>query len=120
MSSFTHIPIQLWMLQSKEIRAHIAKTFNLQRTGVTEIRDNELLTDGYCTKDLSEITAEKMAAYVGSNEDFPRLWELTVAKTRYELNPPVEVKHHIPVEDADLPEPETTHVEKRKRPKKSA
>lgn len=91
MSSFDKIPPQLWMLASHEERVHIAHAFDLKKTGITEIRDNDVISDGYNSDDLSAITSEKMSEYVGSEESFPRLWELTVAKARAELHPPVGV-----------------------------
>lgn len=79
----------LWMLLSHEERNHLAEVFDVKKTGVSEVRDNQLISDGYRFEDLAVITREKMAEYVGSEDTFPRLWELTCAKAQFELNPPV-------------------------------
>lgn len=79
------------MLLSREIRHHLATVFNIPFSGVTEIRDQEVITDGRTMNDLEAISAEKMAEYVGSTDSFARLFELTVAKAHSELNPPVGV-----------------------------
>lgn len=89
MSSFEKVPVQLWMLVPREERLRLAEVFELGKTGITEVRDQEVVTDGYNADDLSVITAERMASYVGSEESFPRLWELTVAKAKHEVHPPV-------------------------------
>lgn len=80
---------QVFMLLKKEERDLVAKVFGLVKNGVSEIRDQEVISDGHTLEDLSAITADKMASYVGSMESFSRLWELTVAKIHSELNPPV-------------------------------
>lgn len=82
---------QLWMALPLDERAHLANVFSVEKTGVTEVRDNVVISDGYRYEDLFAITAQKMIDYVGSTETFPRLWELTCAKARFELHPPVGV-----------------------------
>lgn len=77
-----------WVEQPKEIREHLMKVFGIVRTGISEVRDMVLISDGVTNTDLLNVTSEKMAEYVGSVESFSRLWELSVAKARYELNPP--------------------------------
>jgi hypothetical protein len=80
---------------SKEVRAHLVKVFGINRTGITEIRDNTVIADGHTNEDLMVITAPAMSAYTGSSVDdtsFARLWEITISKVNHELNPPtVEV-----------------------------
>jgi hypothetical protein len=78
----------IWMALSQEDRAHLVSVFDIKRTGVTEIRDQHLVSDGYTVEDLTAISLEKMIAYIGSEETFPRAWELTCMKVRYELSPP--------------------------------
>lgn len=82
---------QHWMLLPKDIRQHLATVFNIGMSGVTEIRDQEVITDGRTLNDLAALSAERMAEYVGSTESFARLFELTVAKAHSELHPPVGV-----------------------------
>lgn len=91
MSSFDRVAPQMWMMLGKDERDRLAHVFKIEATGITEVRDNEVLTDGFKYEDLAGITKEKMTEYVGSEESYPRLWELTVAKVRSELHPPVGV-----------------------------
>lgn len=80
---------QLWMLLSRETRDHLIKEFKVPKSGMTEIRNEELLSDGRTLEDLKVINSESMANYVGSDESFGRLFELTLAKSHAELHPPV-------------------------------
>lgn len=86
---YNNVLPQLWMMVPQAERQHLAEVFGLNRTGNSEIRNNEVISDGYSVDDLRAITAEKMSAYIGSEETFPRAWELTCAKARSVLNPPV-------------------------------
>lgn len=90
--SFDHVPVQLWMLLPREERNLLAERFDLKKSGITEVIDDRVISDGYNVDDLKGITSEKMVEYVGSEGSFPRLWEITVAKARYELMPPIELK----------------------------
>lgn len=92
--SFTIVHTQLWMSLPVEIREHLAKTFGIERNGIREIRDQTVISDGFKQEDLLGFTASKMAEYVGSEEPFPRLWELTIAKAKYELNPPLPISNN--------------------------
>lgn len=82
------LPAQ-WMHISKELREHLAKVFNVQTSGITEIFNEELRSDGRTYDDLAVITKAKMEEYIGSEETFLRAWEITVAKAYSELHPPV-------------------------------
>lgn len=86
---FDKIHVHNWISLSKETRKHLSEVFALVPTGIAEIRDQQVISDGYSNADLEKITHAKMAEYVGSNESFSRLWELTIAKVKYELNPPI-------------------------------
>lgn len=84
---------QAFMLLPREIREHLAPIFGIGRSGITEIRDDQVISDGRTQEDLNAVTAGKMADYVGSEESFGRLWELSIAKAKHELHPPVgEIK----------------------------
>ncbi len=83
----------------KDVKDHLVKIFDLKRSGITEIRDQEVIRDGYSDEDLKAITLEKMIEYVGSEETFPRAWELTCAKVKYELHPPIFIKSVPPDEE---------------------
>lgn len=100
---YTSVPPQLWMQLDKDIREHLVKIFSLERTGITEILDQQIIKDGYSVEDLKGITLEKMIAYIGSEETFPRAWELTCSKAKYELHPPINITP-MADEPVDVPE----------------
>ncbi len=93
MNKLERVYQQYWIDLPKQVREHLAKAFSMNRTGITEIRDQTVISDGYSNTDLEAITSERMKAYVGESSEstvsFARLWELTLAKAHYELNPPV-------------------------------
>lgn len=104
---YNNVPTQLWMLLDKDIRAHLVSVFGINKTGITEIRDQDIIADGYTNEDLKAITLEKMTAYIGSEETFPRAWEITCAKAKYDLNPPpMEIRSTIQPADEPLEMPE--------------
>lgn len=92
----------IWMQLEKPIKDHLVKVFDIKRTGISEIRDQTLISDGYSVLDLQVITLERMTEYIGSNETFPRAWELTCAKAKYELNPPMNLPKGENVEADDV------------------
>lgn len=85
----------LWMHVPREERAVLVERFGLSKTGIAEIKDQTVVSDGYTNEDLSVITADRMLEYVGGDYEegqvpsFARLWELSIAKAHYELNPPI-------------------------------
>lgn len=82
---------QHWIDLPQETRSHLVKVFGIPRTGITEIRDQTVVSDGHTNTDLEAITADKMSAYVGSeidSLDFSRLWTITLSKVKFELHPP--------------------------------
>lgn len=84
----------MWTELSHPVRTKLVEVFGIVKTGISEVRDQTLISDGTTTDDLKVITAEKMAEYVGSDvadTSYARLWELTLAKVKYELNPPTVV-----------------------------
>lgn len=91
MASFEKVPTQLWMLIPRDERMVIVEAFGIERTGITKVYNDTVESDGYTSTDLEALTAERMAEWVGSDADFPRLWELTVAKARSIVNPPEAV-----------------------------
>lgn len=93
------------MQLERPVRLIIVKEFDVPRTGVTEVRDNEVLSDGYSAEDLKAITVAKMEAYVGGHESFPRLWELTCAKAQG-IPPPISI-----VEPKEVSAPQVIHNE---------
>jgi hypothetical protein len=91
--SFTRLPTQLWMMVPKHEREIIAEGLSLSRTGISEIRDQEIISDGYSNDDLANVTEAVMLDWVGGSDDknFNRLWELTVAKAHFIAHPPIGV-----------------------------
>jgi hypothetical protein len=79
----------VWIALPKDVRDHLVEVFCLTRTGVTEIIDQTVKSDGYSNDDLKRISLENMCQYIGSEETFMRAWELTLAKVHSELHPPV-------------------------------
>jgi hypothetical protein len=78
-----------FMHVSKEVRDYLAAMWKIPRSGITEIRDQDVISDGHTYEDLASITHEMMNKFVGSEESFARAWELTVMKAYSELHPPV-------------------------------
>lgn len=65
--------------------------WKIPRSGVSEVRDQTVISDGHTYEDLLAITHERMNEYIGSEETFARAWEITVAKAYSELHPPIGV-----------------------------
>lgn len=83
---------QHWIDLPQETRNHLVKVFDIPQSGITEIRDQTVVADGHTNADLEAITADKMSAYVGSEIGtlaFSRLFDITLAKVKSELHPPV-------------------------------
>jgi len=98
---------QHWIEYPKDIREHLAKVFNLQRTGISEIRDNTVVSDGYTNDDLRGITQQKMIDYVGSDGDFNHLWKVSISKAKFELHPPLfEIKSNVSIAEVPIQIPE--------------
>lgn len=84
------LPAQFMHL-NKEMREYFGHMWKLPRTGVTEIRDQEVISDGHTYEDLKVITHELMNSYIGSEESFARAWEISCAKAWSELHPPIGI-----------------------------
>jgi len=101
---YNNVPPQLWMQVDKEVRNVLVEHFDIKMTGVREIRDQEIISDGYSAQDLRAITLEKMVEYIGSEETFPRAWEITCSKAKGVLYPPISMNE--PIQMADEPKEE--------------
>lgn len=99
-----NIPPQLWMQLEKKVREHLIGVFGLMRTGITEIVDDRVITDGYSNEDLKVITLAKMNEYIGSEEtDLLHAWAVTCSKAKYELNPPpIDISTPVSVETTEI------------------
>lgn len=126
MSAFEQVHPHLWMVLPVEERAVLAEAFGLVRNGISEIRNEEVISDGYSADDLARITKQGMEEWVGAPEEsFSRLWELTVAKARYVLNPPemlpvpgaVQLREATPEEAEALIAAQAPEVAKSKKAK---
>lgn len=78
-----------WMHNTKELREHLAKVFSVEQSKATEVRDQDIVSDGRSYDDLAVITLAKMEEYIGSKETFARAWEITCSKGWSELHPPM-------------------------------
>lgn len=80
---------QQWMIVPRETRERLVSVFNIGKSGITEVHNENVVTDGRTVDDLRAITSDVMAEYVGSSASFFRLWELSIAKAYSELHSPV-------------------------------
>lgn len=81
----------MWLELPRDIRDHLTTVFGIVKTGIAEIRDQTVISDGVTNDNLAVISAEKMEEYVGSKEEFHKLWQLTVSKAKFELHPPIDI-----------------------------
>lgn len=114
----TNLYPQQWLHLPKDVKEKLINVFEIVRTGASEVRDQEVISDGYTLDDLRSITNEKMNEYVGSQETFLRAWELTLAKVHSELNPPVATIQNVDGEPTavDIVEPDVVVVPKELEP----
>lgn len=80
---------QQFMHLSHEMRTYFTQMWKIPRSGISEIRDQTVVSDGHTYDDLAVITHELMEEYIGSKESFARAWELSCMKAHSELHPPV-------------------------------
>lgn len=59
----------IWLQLKPETRAIIAKTFEISKSGNTEVVDNRVVSDGYTVNDLMGITIEKLKAFTNNNSN---------------------------------------------------
>ena len=78
MQIYQHLYIHL----DREVREKLIKVFNIQKSGVSEILDQTLISDGVTNQDLSVITSKAMSEYLGVSEELPFsfLWEQVLSK----------------------------------------
>ena len=114
---FNRIYQQMWLSLDKETRDYLQKVFNIQKSSITEIRDNQVLSDGVTNQDLEVITSERLSEYTESpvSIGFPKLWEIALSKVKYELHPPA-----ITVGAQEVPKQESLESLEEVKPKKHA
>lgn len=78
---FNRIYVQFWMSLSKETRNKLAVIFSVPKTGVVEVINDTVLTDGHNNTDLEVITLDNLKAYTGQLKGtFSELWEMAIIK----------------------------------------
>ena len=101
---------QHWLELPKDVRDHLVKKLGIVRTGITEVRDQTVLSDGHTNDDLAVITKENLAEYVGSTGEFTHLWKVAVSKANFELHPPMQIKVPQSQSVASINSNPTTHA----------
>lgn len=79
----------MWMTLPAEIKKVLIEEFKIKKTGVSEIFNEQVKSDGYTLDDLKVINIESMMKYVDTNTfyAFPYLWEMVLRKVDFILNP---------------------------------
>jgi sucrose-6-phosphate hydrolase SacC (GH32 family) len=68
-----------WMTIPRDVRIELVKIFNIPVSAPTEVRNQEVITDGVTNGDLEVVTKEKLAEYTNKKEGtFAELFELAV------------------------------------------
>lgn len=82
------------------VKEKLRKIFNIPKTGVAEILNETVISDGIRNEDLAVLTEEAMSAYLGNvpHETFGHLFDLVVEKIKYEIeNPqPIVIVEEVP------------------------
>ena len=101
---------QVWIALPREVRNKLVEVFCLVPTGVTEIIDQTVKSDGFTNDDLKRISLENMCQYIGSEETFMRAWEITLAKVHSELHPPMGVIGQMKPSEPEVVADETVAI----------
>ena len=90
-----------WVSLPNEVRWRIRNIFNIPRSGVSDVVDFRIVSDGTTHEDIKVLTAPKMQEYLGTKEqDFHRLFDLVVARVIDQMSNPkdmIEVHSDSPV-----------------------
>lgn len=90
---------QHWIELDKPIREKLRELFSVGRSGITEVRDQTLISDGTTNEDLNEaFTQSTLEAFMGHGDTFPHLWIATVKKVTDIVYPPATVPTPEPLE----------------------
>jgi hypothetical protein len=97
---------QHWIELPKELREKLAEVFNIPKTGICEVRDQTIISDGYTNTDLGAITLEAMKEYTDFEGEikFSELWHKVLEKGVQELFG-IEVMPAEPTIPLDGPKP---------------
>lgn len=86
------ISVHEWLQLPMDVRQKLRQIFSIPKSEGARVVDNRVESDGTTYKDLSVVTAEKMAQYLQEDSvdlDFARLFDATIARVNEELHPAV-------------------------------
>lgn len=90
---FDRVYQQHWISLPKEIREHLAVKLGVEKNGITEVRDETVISDGRTNNDLSVITQEKLEQYTWKKDlSFADLWNSAINQAEIELSPKLNEK----------------------------
>lgn len=82
---FERVYVPQWMSLTKDVREKMAEIFKIPRSGITEIRDETVLTDGRTQDDLLAITQEKLEKFCKQQGQFADLFKIAVKKVQFQI-----------------------------------
>jgi hypothetical protein len=98
-----------WLSLSIETRAKLREIFSIPRSGVTQVEDQRVISDGVKVEDLMTLTVEKLQAFVASEEtDLYKLFDLALIKI---ANPESSLKEQVTLEAQVALEAQVTVLE---------
>lgn len=76
----------MWVSLPVEVRYRIRAIFDIPKSGITEVHDAQVISDGTTHEDFKSLTTEKMQAYLNSDStDFHKLFDTVIAKVSDEV-----------------------------------
>ena len=113
------LSVGVWVSLPTEVRNKFRSLFGINKSGITEVDDNRIVSDGTTHTDLSVLTIPKLQEYTGDkSDDFYKLFYKAVEKINNELNP-VTVLDDNPITVIIEPTSEVKETKKRGRPAKA-
>ena len=100
---------QIWQHQfihlDVPVKERLRKIFNIPKTGIVEVLNETVISDGVTNDDLKVLTEEAMSAYLGDvpHETFGHLFDLVIEKIKHEIaHPPIviELSSITPIDEA--------------------
>ena len=86
----------VWLESPRIVREQLAKDLHIPKTGMAEVIDQTVVSDGYSIDDLGVINVPLLVEYVGRKESFKELWLAAVRKASEIVG--IEVVEEVPVE----------------------
>lgn len=96
---FERVYPQMWISLDKKIRLHLIKVFGIPVSGVNEVMNNTVVSDGVTVDDLKAISKEKMVEYVHQDGEYSKLFELCLLQVNKDLTP-VDVSQETVINQA--------------------